>query len=92
MERYIHTDIQSDMAFFSAYAIISFALRARNKLYLWGDLERKGVFSGMSTSLLARLHLNNVFLLSIFDVWIYILVIHGTLNVHPNVTSFYVNF
>ncbi len=31
MERYIHTYIQSDMAFFSAYAIISFALRARNK-------------------------------------------------------------
>jgi hypothetical protein len=31
MERYIHTDIQNDMAFFSAYAIISFALRARKK-------------------------------------------------------------
>jgi hypothetical protein len=46
---------------------------------------------GMAT-LLARFHLNNVFLLSIFDDWIYILVIHGTFNVHPNVTSFYVDF
>jgi hypothetical protein len=32
MERYIQTDRQSDMAFFSAHAIISFALRARNQM------------------------------------------------------------
>ncbi len=31
MERYKHTDRQSDMVFFSAYAIFSIALRARNK-------------------------------------------------------------
>jgi hypothetical protein len=43
-------------------------------------------------TLLARLHLNNLFMLSIFDEWIYILVIHGTLKVRPNVTSFYVDF
>ncbi len=43
-------------------------------------------------TLRARLHLNNVFLLSISDDWIYILVIHGTLNVRPNVASFYVDF
>jgi hypothetical protein len=45
-----------------------------------------------NANLLARLHLINVPQLSILDDWIYIWGIHGTLNVYPNVTSFYVNF